>query len=202
MSTIMDIFERISKSRGWATTEDTPAETKAEKDDEKRIWNEVMKQLHEPFQILSAAMDQGLEHAGIVLEILPRPRVTKSDKQKESDVEQQKDAVARPGSAGFSEQMEGKVQMFHSRRSHILHTWAKEVGLVPDEDGEGIIPPDPKFTSSDYSQSHRAQLYILLYMVKLVRSIRSRIGTKTLTSRRCTAHPRPSNILSPLPTVN
>ncbi|CAK7231686.1 hypothetical protein SBRCBS47491_008015 [Sporothrix bragantina] len=83
MSTIMDIFRRTAEHRGWNTgaDEDKPEEALA-KEKERRVWNEVMKQLHEPFVLLAEAIDEGLEHSGLQLGLLP-----KSKEQKAKDKE-------------------------------------------------------------------------------------------------------------------
>jgi hypothetical protein len=61
MSTITDIFERIAERRGWVKIANSKYD-KAEswedcgeeaKEEEKRIWNEIMKTLHEPFEVVS-----------------------------------------------------------------------------------------------------------------------------------------------------
>ncbi|EFW99806.1 hypothetical protein CMQ_124 [Grosmannia clavigera kw1407] len=70
MSTIMDIFRRTAEHRGWKEA--------AEKEQERRVWNEIMQQLHEPFAILSEAIDEGLEHAGLQLDLLPKSKAQKA----------------------------------------------------------------------------------------------------------------------------
>jgi hypothetical protein len=61
MSTIVDIFERIAERRGWIKVSNTKydqAESweacgEQAKEEEKRIWNEIMKTLHKPFEVVS-----------------------------------------------------------------------------------------------------------------------------------------------------
>ena len=61
MSTIIDIFERIAERRGWVgapgskfdQAEAWEACEEGAKEEEKRTWNEVMKTLHEPFEVVS-----------------------------------------------------------------------------------------------------------------------------------------------------
>ena len=61
MSTITDIFERIAERRGWVQVPNSrfdKAEAweecgEEEKEREKRTWNEIMKTLHEPFEVVS-----------------------------------------------------------------------------------------------------------------------------------------------------
>jgi hypothetical protein len=61
MSTITDIFERIAERRGWVRIQNSKFD-KAEaweacgqeaKEKEKKTWNEIMKTLHEPFEMVS-----------------------------------------------------------------------------------------------------------------------------------------------------
>lgn len=63
ISTVTDIFERIAERRGWVEGEDS-GHFRSEswercevgtKRDEIRVWNEIMKALHEPFAVAAAA---------------------------------------------------------------------------------------------------------------------------------------------------
>ncbi|KIH87754.1 hypothetical protein SPBR_04559 [Sporothrix brasiliensis 5110] len=79
MSTIMDIFRRTAEHRGWnAADEDMNSDDALAKAKERRVWNEVMKQLHEPFALLAEAIDEGLEHAGLQLGLLPKTKEQKA----------------------------------------------------------------------------------------------------------------------------
>ncbi|KAH8194555.1 hypothetical protein TruAng_011277 [Truncatella angustata] len=114
ISTVIDIFQVVAEKREWATDEHTPAEVLAEKIEEKRMWNEVMKQLHEPFEALSQIVDQGLEHAGIQLEIFPRPKAAKKGKKDSAngdiDVEA-KGGLSKPGDSDFAKTLDAKVKI-------------------------------------------------------------------------------------------
>ncbi|KAK5655727.1 hypothetical protein OQA88_5264 [Cercophora sp. LCS_1] len=161
MTTIIDIFKRVSEHRGWDVDENTPVEVVAEKEGEKRVWNEVMKQLHEPFGILSKAIDQGLIHAGICLELLPRPKGS----GKAKDVEARGQNV-KPGEVGFSQTICQHLQEFRSKRSEVLSTWGKERAII-DEDrlnGPGGHLPE------EWWERERSQLYVVLYMETLMLS--------------------------------
>jgi hypothetical protein len=60
MTTITDIFERIAERRGWvripnskfAEAEAWEACSQEAKEIEKKTWNEIMKTLHEPFEVV------------------------------------------------------------------------------------------------------------------------------------------------------
>ncbi|KAK8117937.1 uncharacterized protein PG998_006218 [Apiospora kogelbergensis] len=170
LSTVIDIFQRIAERRGWNTDSDTPADIVEEKNAEKRIWNEIMKQLHEPLETLSAAMDQGLEHAGILLEILPRPKKNKKTDDA-ADVEAKGDAV-EPGDPSFARTLEEKVKNFETVKVDILRAWARERGLAYDESAAADLERMPSIPSNgNRHQRDQFQLFLLLYIEKLMTEI-------------------------------
>ncbi|KAK3334420.1 hypothetical protein B0H65DRAFT_534931 [Neurospora tetraspora] len=159
MTTIIDIFKRVSETQGWYTEEDTPPEVVAEKEIEKRVWNEVMKQMHEPFEILSEAIDKGLQHAALQLDLTPRPK-----KSKTADIEEKAGQPLQPGDLGYAQVIHEKMTAFYAKKGELLKIWVKEKGLVYDEEG---------FTAHDQVPLERqkrdqAQLNILLYMENLM----------------------------------
>lgn len=192
MSTIADIFERIAERRGWVDLEDDAehqddaefwernpgAQSKAE---EKMLWNDIMKTLHEPFAIVSQAMDEGLLHAGLLLEILPKTKPKKGEKTgdaaEEADVEAKADQM-NPGEPGFSGYLQSKLTEFYNRRGETLRLWAKEKGLSQEE-FDSAKGPDVNATSGSLEESvHRRdqqQLYLILYMEHLLWSTGSAI---------------------------
>ncbi|KAK4662235.1 uncharacterized protein QC763_701440 [Podospora pseudopauciseta] len=159
MMTIIDIFKRVSEHRGWnrLRNEDELSDDEiAAKEKEKRVWNEVMKQMHEPFEILSGAIDQGLEHAGLCLGLLPRPKLAR-------DVEAQGEQV-RPGDPRLAKVMDEKVAAFYSKKGELLRTWVRERGfrLEDNEDGYG------EEHLTEQRERDQSQLYIVLYMENLM----------------------------------
>ncbi|KAI0127860.1 hypothetical protein BJ170DRAFT_391372 [Xylariales sp. AK1849] len=169
MSTVIDIFQRVAEKREWITDEQTPAEVLAEKNEEKRIWNEVMKQLHEPFEMLSEVVNQGLEHAGLQLEILPRPKTGKKSKDGHAnaaaDVEAKGDLI-QPGDPEFARTLEEKVKAIKDFKGKVLKVWASERGLITDEHS-----PETINAFSDDGLKHRrdqSQLFLLLYIERLM----------------------------------
>ncbi|CAK7216025.1 hypothetical protein SEUCBS140593_002731 [Sporothrix eucalyptigena] len=109
MSTIMDIFRRTAEHRGWNTGDDEekPEEALA-KEKERRVWNEVMKQLHEPFTLLAEAIDEGLEHAALQLGLMPKTKEQKAkDKEARKKRKAEKAAKKAAGASG-DESAEGK----------------------------------------------------------------------------------------------
>ncbi|KAK3334240.1 hypothetical protein B0T19DRAFT_148639 [Cercophora scortea] len=166
MTTIIDIFKRVSERRGWNVDDDAPDELVAQKDHEKHVWNEVMRQMHEPFAILSEAIDQGLEHAGLLLELLPRPKKDKSPKA--VDVEARGEEI-KPGEPGFARVIDDKIEAFNFKRGELLKTWVEHGGLPTDGDEDGVEMPGYA-NSAERKEREQVQLYILLFMENLMQT--------------------------------
>jgi hypothetical protein len=173
MGTITDIFERIAERRGWVKASDSRYDRsesweqrdEADKDEEKKVWNEVMKALHEPFSVTVVAMDEGMEHAGLVLELLPTP------KKKKGQDEEEKGTDPRPGDPEFSKFLEQKMLDFYSQRGKALKAWAKERRLSEAQfDAAKSVPPEVNNFTPEDSQHRRdqQQLYLILYMEHLL----------------------------------
>lgn len=179
MSTITDIFQRIAERRGWINVIDKSefdSEEAWEQDPdvqaklkEKKLWNDIMKQLHEPFAVASEAMDEGLQHAGLLLELVKPPKAKKGATE-DIDVEAKADIVA-PGEEGFMEYLEKKLDAFYCNRGETIRAWAREKGLSGDQwdaaqspglDDSGITPDEIEHTQD------QQQLYLILYMEFLV----------------------------------
>ncbi|OIW22794.1 hypothetical protein CONLIGDRAFT_150020 [Coniochaeta ligniaria NRRL 30616] len=157
ISSIMDIFNRVAERRGWNVDADEEPEIVAQKDREKRVWNEVMKRMHMPFEILSQAVDQGLEHAAMRLEILPKPKADKKA-PKDADIEAKGDSI-KPGDDGFSDVIRQKLEQFAATKGEALRTWVKERAVVRGYNG---------LSSAETRERDQAQLYCLLYMERLM----------------------------------
>ncbi|KAL7765026.1 hypothetical protein ACKLNR_002942 [Fusarium oxysporum f. sp. zingiberi] len=148
ISSLADIFHRIAERRRRNVVKETLEESAAEENWEKQLWND-MKQLRTPFQTFVEAIDQGLEHTGICLEILPKPKITrKSTSIGSEDVEAHGDAVS-PGDQYFGSLVNKKVQKFNSENGDTTRAW------VRDE-------------ASDAIPRNQAQLYAILYIQQLM----------------------------------
>ncbi|KAL8293847.1 hypothetical protein RB597_007639 [Gaeumannomyces tritici] len=180
MATIMDVFRRTAERRGWITDEDeeTPLEVIEEKWEERRLWNGLMRELHEPFAILSEAIDQGLEHAALQLEIVRRPRgsrkrntaaaaaaaAAKTAPSASADVEACAEKTA-PGESEFSRNIEEKLQRFYKCKGDTIRYWAKERGLSADSNGSRAGT-----ANMDFRWRSQGQLYVLLYLEQLMQA--------------------------------
>ena len=83
MSSIADIFDRVADRRGWrasptGTLEERETLKKA-KDTEKSNWSKIMKSLHDPFEVLTVSLDEGLRHVLYTLELGKPPGSGKNE---------------------------------------------------------------------------------------------------------------------------
>lgn len=175
----MDIFQRVGRDRGWDGTGPGSDELGAgngmfpqsqNKEESLKIWNDIMKQLHEPFEVLSEALIQGMDHAGILMKLFPQPKEQKKASASKTagsdpDVEATGGALC-PGQMGFSEVVNKKIDIFNARKSEILHLWAKEKGL--SSDGKPEHWNDDQTRLFQKRRNDQAQLFTILYLEKLV----------------------------------
>lgn len=179
-----DILKRIGNTGGWIPCDfeskiyhdkDSPSQQHKQKIYEK-IWHDSMGDLVEPASALIEAMNDGLEHAGLQLEIIPRPGTKNyfdwmpgAQRTKQTDLEAER-TTSKPGSQDFSRVLEAQLIEFEARRLESLAAWANSKDTSAstpnlhslgqfnrDEDPvDGKIPRD------------RQQLYLILYMQHMV----------------------------------
>ncbi|KAL8728704.1 MAG: hypothetical protein Q9181_005250 [Wetmoreana brouardii] len=175
MSSVADIFDRIADRRGWKTTSkddpDKPERSREIIEKEIGQWNEIMRTLHGPFETLTEAMDQGLEHALYTLELAKKPRKSgyKSKKASEGtlpDIEATGGTIG-PGEKGFADLLCAKIDRFYEQRKLTLNTWCSQHGLDWNKDQQPQPRPHPDsegiLASTDHERMQR-QLYLILYM--------------------------------------
>ncbi|KAJ0166364.1 Uncharacterized protein CTA2_7573 [Colletotrichum tanaceti] len=176
ISTIVDIFRRAAEKHGWGVDVAGGAkeggDTDAEKNREKRVWNDIMEQLHEPYEILTEAMDQGLDHAAIVLELAPRPKQkTKKKTQTAADVDVEMEAGAKtdggaqPGDAGFAEVLAGRVRDFNDKKGAMLRAWLRERQRATEQERRDL---KLRRVETRMRERDQTQLYVMLYMEQLM----------------------------------
>ncbi|KAL8959656.1 MAG: hypothetical protein Q9183_005598, partial [Haloplaca sp. 2 TL-2023] len=172
MTSVADIFDRVAEKRGWRTGEEgegqeqlgTSSETK---DEEKRQWSQIMRSLHQPFEVLTGAMDQGLQHASytLCLEERPRNQHTETFDGSSPDVES-KGGLSEPGDADFVVLLQAKIDRFYEQRKVTLNTWCSQNGISLDNDmSQADSPYDaPPHKITGAHQRQQRQLYLILYM--------------------------------------
>jgi hypothetical protein len=130
-----------------------------------KTWNRIMKSLNEPFSVVIAAMDEGLLHAGFVLELLPKPKTNNVDD------EEAKGTSPLPGDPKFADYIEQKVLEFYSERGKAFRAWARLKGLSVDRfntASEDMLKTNNGSQSEFQHYRDQQQLYLILYMEDLV----------------------------------
>ena len=174
MSSIADIFARVAQQQGWQETSDTYHEEHASaqpgKDEAITQWNDIMKKLHEPFEIVTGAMVEGLQHCMYSLELEKRPKA-KAKGQKINDKNDVEAAAGslRPGDLNFSKQLRARIEGFYGNRRATLgktlaeepsagheHSPLERIKRLRREDDDGKL-------NREHIIAHR-QLFMILYV--------------------------------------
>lgn len=173
LSSVVDIFERLAELNGWEEEGGT-VEIGARDSERKRMvedWNDVMKTVHEPFQSVIRAMDEGLEHVLLQLKLKKPPKKQKKEAAgsgESEDVEAKGDRT-QPGEDGFADYLERMTEEFYSGKELALREWCRRKGIdVPDDFFERPCDYDIHDARKDkgedfYNRSQRS-LYALLYV--------------------------------------
>lgn len=194
MAHMPDILKRIADGGGWIPSnfeakmegaDDFPQSSPCQSQEEYDIvWKKSIGALLEPATALIEATKDGLEHAGLQLEIIPRPgdgrffnwmpgarRNAKTDLEAEGE-------LLKPGTAGFSKTLEDKLCDFRTRRIDALTAWADSEGLTEEQLeklktlGEFDVDESP---AGAHVLRDRQQLYLILYIQHMVRKTTSSI---------------------------
>lgn len=180
MSSIADIFDRVAEKRRWKATDSGPQNDLEEKrgmeerkDKEKKQWNEIMKSFHGPFEVMTQAMDEGLQHTLYTLELAKRPKEVIPHKisvadQTSPDVEAQGEII-RPGDKEFAYYLKTRVDNFYEQRKLTLAIWCRQKGVELDENlfnNSALPAPHIEVESENLSQhqQNQQQLYLILYV--------------------------------------
>ena len=162
MSTVMNLFQVMSDGRHWV--DDAGIDGAESKEIQHTIWISILRLLREAFDIVCKIVDDGLQHAGMVLEILPSPKVVKAH-----DIESNgRKASIAIGEPGFAEDLNKIIQSFHDRRSEILRKWVSEHGSSANE--KQSKPSDILQRLQTVAIKDLTQLYMLLFLEKMVSS--------------------------------
>ena len=174
-----DLFERMAQQQGWAQSKQSEdgsmpssnTQAAAKVKSEKREWNKIMSKLHKPFQLMSAAMNDGLDHCMLVLEMRKSPKSSKGRElvpKAQHDVEA---GVLKPGDSGFAEQLSTKIKDFYEARKIFLGEWCNSKGLKlqgtsfankPDEFPTTNEIEYPFFKDPETHKRNQHQLFLIL----------------------------------------
>lgn len=142
MTAILDIFDRLLE-QGECQSKGQLAE--------------VMKTLHQPYEMIVGMCDEAIEHTLLLLELKPSPKKTKGD-------EGSKVRVA--GDEGFSELLEERVQEFYSTRSSDIRDYfSAQEPLTADSISATI---GKEGSPESFNHTRHSQLYLVLFMEYLL----------------------------------
>ena len=183
-----DILNRIGDCGGWipcdfeSRKKDGVDETMTPQGHSKEayeiVWQYSIDALVEPATSLIEAMNGGLEHAALQLEIISKPGTKNfldwmpgAKKTKLTDRETEGGKI-KPGNPKFSKLLEDKLAEFSTGRVESLTAWAESKGLSPAQLetmknlGEFDVDEDP---ADGHVRRDRQQLYLILYTQHMVR---------------------------------
>jgi hypothetical protein len=128
--------------------------------------------LHEPFQDIFQALDDGLAHVLLKLGLVKPPKKKSSKNLKD---EEAKDSTVKPGDAEFAARLEQQASDFFSKKEPTLRHWTRSKGIILSSDyfsadvfDEETLKRLPSITTRKRDQW---QLYVLLYVMFLLNSI-------------------------------
>jgi len=154
MSRIIDVI--CGQSQGHQEAHDTAEGGEYEN----QALRATMKQFHEPFGLLAKSIDQGLQHAGICLQILPKPKASRKSRKGQSDVDMEAHIEpANPGDKGFGKVIDENIQRALSHNDRLLQSWVREINARGVDD-----------TVLTQSRELRAQSYFVLYVEPMIRA--------------------------------
>lgn len=183
-----EILKRIENDGGWKPTdfesrkEGSDDKTQVDQEDNQEeyeiVWQQSIGALIEPATSMIQAINDGLEHSALRLEIVPRPgtknflnwmpgakRTAKSDAEAEGE-------TIKPGNPEFSKILEENLYEFSAGRIEALNAWADSKGLSQAQienlqalDENGVY----RELAGDHIQRDRQQLYLILYVQHTVR---------------------------------
>ncbi|RMZ71113.1 mfs transporter [Pyrenophora seminiperda CCB06] len=172
LGSIADLFERGAEVNHWDGVEDEHDEQARKKT--VKEWNDMFQFVHEPFDNIFQALDDGLAHILLKLQLVKLPKKKKKG-QNQDDAEAKGDTI-KPGDAGFAEHLQKQANLFFSKKEPTLRHWVETKGIklrdgyfttpsTPEEDILHLLP-----TTTTRKRDQR-QLFLVLYIMFLLNSI-------------------------------
>lgn len=201
LSSMSDIFDRISTEAGWdpksnfanATIEDASNTSERNRIQAINEWHELMRLLREPFNSITETIDQGLQHVQLVLQLVPRPK-----KSGNANEEASTGLPPSPGDKGFAAYFERKSREFSESKKIMLRGWCNihDIDLPKDffenPECDFRAPEWLQWTregelSPDQSRLRR-QLFLGLYIEFLLLNVSRQTSGLIATVDRFEAH--------------
>ncbi|KZF26963.1 hypothetical protein L228DRAFT_258315 [Xylona heveae TC161] len=179
-TSVIDIFDKVAEGRGWKSTsvQDPSGGFSAQieghldtKNNSRNEWHQFMKSFREPFQTMTQAMDGGLEHAMITLELLPKPKKAHGNGQANEDVEA-KGGVLEPGDRNYYGFLQRQADEYFIERERRLKKWCAEnhvqVSSTFFKDPFQGLPKTADLDELARQSRHQRQLFVILYIEYLI----------------------------------
>jgi hypothetical protein len=161
VSSIIDVFERLSKVHGWGTAEND-SETASEIGLSNE-YQEMMKSLHDHIEELHNALGEGIDYVLVRLKLASSPDV-KDKVHHKSDVEADS---GKPTEDNFAASLKRKVENFDITRLNVLRLWCEHHGIPLASDSfESKFDWITEDGESLFGTPLQRQLFVLLYVSK------------------------------------
>lgn len=147
MTAILDIFDRgVEKAMASEDGECKGGEQLAE----------VMRTLHQPYEMIVGMCDEAIEHTLLMLKLKPAPK-------KKSDEE---NGIRVAGDEGFNELLEERVQEFYSTRTGDIQNYFKTQEPLTADSISATI--ERENSPDGFNHTRHSQLYLVLFMEYLL----------------------------------
>ncbi|KAF2851430.1 hypothetical protein T440DRAFT_63478 [Plenodomus tracheiphilus IPT5] len=171
MGSVMDLFARAAEINHWEGDETDHNEEEHMKS--VADWNQLFSFVHEPFDNIFQALDDGLVHVLLKLQLVEPPKKKKG--QNQNDAEAKGDTI-KPGDDGFAAQLEKQAAIFFSKKEPTLRHWVESKGIKlrddyfsePDAIDDEALKLLPSITTRKRDQR---QLFMVLYIMFLLNGI-------------------------------
>ncbi|KAK5132003.1 hypothetical protein LTR08_000424 [Meristemomyces frigidus] len=189
LSCMSEVFERIAEDRGWDRSKNfaqVPLSETHNEEERMRVeaviqWHELMKKLREPFGSVTQTIDEGMEHAAIILQFAPRPKDRTG-----ADAAEATGDDPRPGDKGFAAYYNRRSLEFLESKKAMLIAWCSihDIELPTNFFDSARETHSEDFTAPSwmneayYSEDRkrlRRQLFLCLYMEFLLFNIDRRV---------------------------
>jgi hypothetical protein len=160
VSSVIDVFERLSKVHGWGTAEndsETASETELSLE-----YQEIMKSLHHHIEELHNALGEGIDHVLVRLKLANPLQKVKGTMHLKSDIEAES---GKPKEDDFAFSLKQKIEKFDDARLQVLRLWCEHHGIHLSPDSfESDFNWITKDGDSLFGTPLQRQLFILLYV--------------------------------------
>lgn len=148
MTAILDIFDRgVAKA---VEAEDSECRGRDQ-------FVEVMRTLHQPYEMIVGMCDEAIEHTLLLLKLKPSPKKKKGDEE---------DSTRVPGDEGFNELLEERVNEFYSTRTGDIKKCFSTQGPPTPDSISAVVEGENSPETLNHDQ--RSQLYLVLFMEYLL----------------------------------